>query len=288
MGLAVIEVRDVGRRLAAPTDLDRLLERIEEPVAERVALMAVVEAIELAGRARELGELLGRCEAAGWIVEAGREADGPVAHRIPERALHAVDGLGVGGDIVPTPGIDAELAVPDERADIDADRSVIAGEVVGDRAPVIVDVGPAVETCVEVDERLEVLAPAERREPVAVDTDDLGRDALSDLRLVAWLGQDDEAAMAVEIDEAGGDDAPRGVDRGCGVLWEWSVRRQLAHPVALDHDRARSRRRSRTVHDRAAGDEDVDAVTHQVNIPARRGRDGASDVAAGVTSDLMR
>ena len=46
--LAVIEVRDVGRRLGPPPDVDGLAERVEEPVAERVAHVGVVEAAVLA------------------------------------------------------------------------------------------------------------------------------------------------------------------------------------------------------------------------------------------------
>ena len=40
-------------------------------------------------------------------------------------------------------------AVADERADVDADRAVVAGEVVGDGAPVVVDVRTAIEPGVE-------------------------------------------------------------------------------------------------------------------------------------------
>ena len=70
----------------------------------------------------------------------------------------------------------------------------------------------AVEAGVELDEGLEVLAALERREAVAVDADDLGRHALADLGLVARLGEDHEAAVAVQVDEARGDDLAGGVD----------------------------------------------------------------------------
>ena len=42
--LAVVEVGDVGRRAGPPADLDRLAERVEVAVAERVADVGVVEA----------------------------------------------------------------------------------------------------------------------------------------------------------------------------------------------------------------------------------------------------
>ena len=77
--------------------------------------------------------------------------------------------------------------------------------------------GPAVEAGVELDERLEVLAPRERREAVAVDADELGRHALADLGLVAAVGQDHQAAVAVEVDEARRDDLAGRVDRPADV-----------------------------------------------------------------------
>ena len=40
----MIEVRDVGRALAAPPDVERLAERVQEAVAERIAHVRVVEA----------------------------------------------------------------------------------------------------------------------------------------------------------------------------------------------------------------------------------------------------
>ena len=47
--LAVVEVGDVRRRLGPPADLDRLAERIEVAVAQRVANVGVVEAAVPAG-----------------------------------------------------------------------------------------------------------------------------------------------------------------------------------------------------------------------------------------------
>ena len=44
VGLAVVEVGDVGGRVGPPADLDRLAERVEVAVAERVADVGVVEA----------------------------------------------------------------------------------------------------------------------------------------------------------------------------------------------------------------------------------------------------
>ena len=183
--LAVVEVGDVARRPGAPADLDGLLDRVEKAVAERVPDVGVVEAAELAGGVRECRQLLGGGEAARRVVEARRQPDGAVGHRVAQHAAHVVDRPLVGGDVVPAERVDAELAVADERADVEADGAVIPSEVVGHGAPVVVDVRTAIEPGVEVHERVEILLPTERREAVAVDADDLGGDTLADLGFVA-------------------------------------------------------------------------------------------------------
>ena len=47
MRLAMVEVGEVDRPAPAPPDLDRLAERVEEPIAQRVADVGVVEAAVL-------------------------------------------------------------------------------------------------------------------------------------------------------------------------------------------------------------------------------------------------
>ena len=61
--VAMVEVGDVGGRAGPPADLDRLAERVEVAVAERVADVGVVEAAVAAGFLGEGGQLLGRREA---------------------------------------------------------------------------------------------------------------------------------------------------------------------------------------------------------------------------------
>ncbi len=70
----------------------------------------------------------------------------------------------------------------------------------------------AVEAGVERQEVVQVALVRERRVAVAVDADDLGRDALADLGLVAGLGQHRQAGVAVEVDEARRHDQAGGVD----------------------------------------------------------------------------
>ena len=66
----MVEVRDMRRRATPLADLDRLAEGVEEPVAEPIADVRVVEAAESRCLAAEVGELLGRGIRAGRVVEA--------------------------------------------------------------------------------------------------------------------------------------------------------------------------------------------------------------------------
>jgi hypothetical protein len=106
--LAVVEVGDVGRRLAEPADLDRLAERVEEAVAERVADVGVIEAAVPSGLLRQLGQLPGGGVAPRRVVEARAEAERAFLHPLPEQGLHRRPGLGSGRHVVPADRLDAE------------------------------------------------------------------------------------------------------------------------------------------------------------------------------------
>ncbi len=99
--LAVVEVRDVGRSLGPPADLDRLAERIEVAVAERIPNVGVVEAAVPAGLFREHGELLGRRVPTGRVIESRAEPERAIGHRVGEHATHPGERRGVGRDVVP-------------------------------------------------------------------------------------------------------------------------------------------------------------------------------------------
>ncbi len=204
--------------LGAPADLDRLAERVEIAVAERVADVRVVEATSAPGLGGQRGELIGRGERARRVVEPGGQPEGALGHAVAQEPAHRVERgrrrPARHPSRAPRSGA-AEL--PIERRDVEADRPVVARQVAPDGRPVVVDRRPAIETGVELDERLEVLAPRERGEPVAVDADELGRHALADLGLVAAVGQDRQAAVAVEVDEPGRDDLAGRVDRPADV-----------------------------------------------------------------------
>ena len=141
-------------------------------------------------------------------------------------------------------------------------RAVIAREIAPDGGPVVVDLGAAIEPGVEVDERLEILAPREGREAVAIDADQFGRDALADLGLVPAVGQDHQTAVAVQVDEAGRDDLAGGVDRVRDTRWGRVTGLEDADPAVDDGDRPRSAGDPGAIDDGPARDEQVGVVGH--------------------------
>ena len=100
----MVEVGDVRGALALPADLDRLAERVEVAVAERVADVRVVEPAVSCGLGRELGELIGAGIGAGRVVQAGREADGALLHRLAQDGAHVGDIARAGLDLLPADG----------------------------------------------------------------------------------------------------------------------------------------------------------------------------------------
>ena len=119
----------------------------------------------------------------------------------------------------------------------------------------------AVEAGVHLDHRVEVLAPRERREADPVHADHLGRDPLADLWLVPRVVEDDEATVAVQVDEARGDDPARGVDRAGGARGFGSGRGE-PEPLPVDDDRPRPPRCPGPIHDRPPDDDKVGDVSH--------------------------
>ncbi len=134
----------------------------------------------------------------------------------------------------------------------------------------------AVEAGVEADERPQVVGARERGVGVAVDPDDLGRDALADLRLVARIGQDHQPAVAVQIDEPGSDVLSARVDRPdrrrrAECLLPGRARRLDPEQAVRGHpDRARVAGRARSVHERAALDPKGEIRAHDRQVPERR------------------
>ena len=213
----MVEVGDVGRRLTPSADLDRLAEWIQEPIAKRVADVRVVDAAEAArfgGEPRQLGR---RGIRTGRVVEAGRDPERTLLHALAEHRSHTGQGRIVGHHFLPADCRDPERSVADEERDVDADLPIEPGEIARDRVPVrAARRRMAVQAGVQLDECGEVVWIGERCVGVAVDADDLGRDALPNLRFMERLGQDRETGVAVEVDEARRDHAAGGIDRSAG------------------------------------------------------------------------
>ncbi len=264
MRLTMVEVGDVGGRAGAPSDLDRLAERVQVAVAQRVAHMRVVEPAGATGRLGERGEFLGRGVAAGRVVEARGQAHGSLGHRVAQQSAHPVQGGGRRGLVVPADRPDPERGVADQRRDVEADRAVIPGEVALDGAPRVVDVGAAIEAGVQFHEGFEVGLVLERREPVAIDADDLGGHSLADLGLMLRLREDREPAVTVQVDEPGRHDRPGGIDgseRGQGRCVRPRGRQEL-QSLTADADTPRSPGCAGPVDDRAARDQEVERLGH--------------------------
>ena len=149
---AVVEVRDVGGRLAPPADLDRLAKGVQVAVAQRVAHVGVVEASVPAGFARELRQLPGGGIAAGRIVEARAQAERALLHPLAQQRPLAIHRPLVDRHIVPSDCRDPERRVADHERDVDADLPIEARQIARDRVPVVGQSRPAIEAAIEMDE----------------------------------------------------------------------------------------------------------------------------------------
>ena len=261
----MIEVGDVRRPVAAPADLDRLLERVQVPVAERVAHVRVIEAAMGCRLAGERGQLIGAGVGAGRVVESRRETDGALLHRLSQHRAHVRD-IRVGGlHLLPADGAHPQRAVSDQEREVDRwMKCVEAVEVRLDRAPIVRRClrRRAVQPGVHVDQRLEVTGVRDRRIAQAVDADDLGGDALPHLRLVQRVGEDHQAGVAVEVDEPGADDEPCRVDAAVGRDVLLGLAEDEAEPPVPDADRGREAVGSAAVDDRPVLDDQVERFAH--------------------------
>ena len=84
---------------------------------------------------------------------------------------------------------------------------------------------------------------------------------------MARLGQDHQATVAVEVDEAGRDDPAGGIDPAADVRGRRLTRVQDPQPLPVDDDAPRSPGLARPIDDRPALDQQVRAVRHR--HPAR-------------------
>ena len=157
----------------------------------------------------------------------------------------------------------AQGGVADEEREIDRwTQGVEAVEVGLDGAPVVGDVGSAVEAGVHVGQRLEVVGVRDRRVAEPVDADDLGGDALPHLRLVQRVGEDHQSGVAMQVDEPGAHDHPPRIDAaGCGRRL-LGLTEDEAEPAVLHAHRGREAIGSAAVDDRPVLDDHVERLAH--------------------------
>ena len=205
MGDALVEVGEMAGESRPFADLQRLLHRVQKPIAEGVAQVGVIDAPQPGGLLGEADELIGVGVAAWGIVETGGQAKGallkPLAHHGPH-----VGEIGVGGRfVVPAHGADPDGGVADDVGDVHGDLIVEHGQVLGDGRPAAGEGWGAVQARVQLDEVQKVLVRGEGRIGIAVDSHELGGNALPDLGMVLRLGEDDETGVGVHVDEPGAD-----------------------------------------------------------------------------------
>ncbi len=216
MGLPMVEVRQVDRPIRSPPDLDRLAKRVQEAVPEGVPDVRVIEAAGSRRFAGQRGQLIGRGIRAGWVVQAARDPERTLGHRLAQHRPHVGEAPVLRGRVVPADGADAERAVSDHDGDVHCLAPVVSADVARHGVPVMRNVRPAVEPGVEIHEGGEVRRIGERRIAIPIHADHFGRHALAHLRLVARIGQDHQPAVRVEVDESGRDHHAGRVDRATG------------------------------------------------------------------------
>ncbi len=171
--------------------------------------MCGVNLVGAGGDAAEGFELFGGRGGAGGVHETGGEAGGASGEAFGEALLHAVESGGGGGALAGAYGGNTEGAVADEGVDVD---EVGLG---GDVGEVLLGARPSPVAAVAEED-----AVGELLNFVAVGSagiggkaavaDDFGGDALVGFGAVAF--EDLEIGVAVEVDEAGGDEEAGAVE----------------------------------------------------------------------------
>ena len=147
----------------------------------------------------------------GRVLEAGREPDGPGIEARLELARHHRQLVGPRrrGDIADRE--ESQVAERHERRDVDrGTRSLERAEIPVHRAPV--ELADALAPAVDVAGDPGIAGVGDRRAAMAAVADDLGGHALAQRALGLGVDQQREVGVAVDVDEAGGDDAAAGLD----------------------------------------------------------------------------
>ena len=176
-----------------------------------VADVAGVDAAEGGDHLAEGDELVQRGVGPGGVGQAAGEADGAVLHGPGGELPHALHLRRRRLAVVPAHGRHPHVPVAHEGGHVGADALVLqAGEVAVEAGPVALEAAGhgRVQGAV-----VGLVVPGRRRRHAAV-ADDLGGDPLGHGGGGAALHQEGEVGVGVDVDEAGGDEAPGGIDPG--------------------------------------------------------------------------
>ena len=237
-------------------DLKRLFNRVQKPIAESVAQVGVIDASQPGGLLGEADELIGVGVAARGIVETGGQAKGALLQPLAHHGPH-VGEIGVGGRFfVPPHGADSDGGVADDVGDVHGHLVIEHGQVLRHRGPTAGEGWRPVQARVQLDEVQKVIVRRERRVGVAVDSHQLGGDALADLGMVLGFGQDHETGVGVHVDKPGADHLAGGVDDPCGLDMR-VVSPEYDNALTLNAHSGVETRVARTVDHQSVLDQDV-------------------------------
>ena len=247
-----LEVPDFDRNVALAPDAQSFVDRGQNGIA-LVAHVRGVDAAEFRRLGGQRDQLLGLGVGSGRVLERSRDADGAVAHRLPDQFLHLIELCRRRLLVVVAQHHAPDLGGADVAGQIDAHALLFqTGEVLLKGAPVGRDVIVIVARAVGLDDGV-----IQRRDGTAF-AGDLGGDALIDLRGQARIDQDGQLRLAQHVDEAGSDDHAVGVD-GARALRVAQIADGGDLAVA-NADVARVPGRAGAVDDVAVGDDDVEGL----------------------------
>ena len=217
-----------------------------------VADVAGVDAAEGGDHLAEGDELVQRGVGPGGVGQAAGEADGAVLHGPGGELPHALHLRRRRLAVVPAHGRHPHVPVAHEGGHVGADALVLqAREVAVEAGPVALEAAGhgRVQGAV-----VGLVVPGRRRRHAAV-ADDLGGDPLGHGGGGAAFHQEGEVGVGVDVDEAGGDEAPGGVDGGSG-----RGPGEIANggdAAVLDGHVGGARRGAGAVEEAASGDEQI-------------------------------
>ena len=258
-------VRDDYRNPDLAADAERLLERLEHPVAF-VAHVRAIEPARFAQRTADLDHLLGGRRAGRLVVEAGRNTDRTRAERLAHHLAHAPDLVVARGALEVVHRRDPQRRVADQQRGIGCGgRFTQRGDIRGE--------SPESEPRALVVEQVEGRRDRPRRtrrqrreRDPAVAGDD-GRDPLAHLRGHLRRRQHQAVVVRMGVDEAGRDDPARGVDLDGATRAD--ERSDAGDPVAGHRDVGDVPGRARAVDDGAVPDDEIEPLGH-ISRPSRR------------------